>query len=69
MQVICDLENEENDIPTDTCLLASTETETLSDRLCTYNMPLCSNNEGTVHGCSVEIKWNAGEFWKYKKVI
>ena len=60
MQVICDPENEENGISSDTHLLASTETETLSDRLCTHNMSLCSNNEGTEHGCSAENKWNAG---------
>ncbi|XP_036963193.1 leucine-rich repeat and IQ domain-containing protein 1 isoform X3 [Acanthopagrus latus] len=48
-QVICDPENEENGISSDTHLLASTETETLSDRLCTHNMSLCSNNEDEEH--------------------
>lgn len=50
MQVICDLENEEKDNSFDTRLHASTETEALSDRLCTYNISLCSNSKGTVHG-------------------
>ncbi|XP_073327966.1 leucine-rich repeat- and IQ domain-containing protein 1 [Pagrus major] len=45
-QVICDPQNEENDTSTDARLLpALTETETLSDRLCTHNVSLCPNNE------------------------